>query len=123
MIIKQLTDSGEILKVVNHPDIISRISVDSFTPVFGNWIVYFGCYIKNKIASLMVYHLYEDGLKCHFYCLPEYRLDYARKICRKMLKIPSKKIYVQTSDMKLKNFAAKMGFVSHKDNVMVLDNV
>jgi hypothetical protein len=120
MIIKETREISEIKKILCHPDIYDCIGDDNSPPVEEfeppSQAMYIAAYVDGDIIGLMIYHVTDKGLKCHFQVLPEYRSKYARKFARMALEFGEAKnssIYSETPVCywHIIRFAKSFGFV------------
>lgn len=92
MIIKPITDAGDIKTLLCNPAIYDTITDDNspnikdFEPPINSKYKYIGGYVNNKIIGLMVYHTYLDGNECHVQVLPEHRKEHAKEFGEQSLR-------------------------------------
>jgi len=118
MLIRETKSAEEIKTVLCHPEIYDRISddysitVEEFEPPMD--AEYIAGYVGNDIIGLMIYHINDGKLECHFQVLPEFR-QYSKEFARMALEIGKAKnasIYAEIPDCypEVIKFTTNFGF-------------
>jgi hypothetical protein len=91
LIVKETRSIAEIKKILCYPEIYKCISDDNSPPLNEfeppSEAMYVAGYVGSDIIGMMIYHVTEEGLKCHIQVLPEFRKKYAREFARMALEI------------------------------------
>lgn len=106
-----MTSLRDVEIVLHDPDIVKKLGYSALPEALTD-MTHIGCYVDNKIASLLYV---QPNKKGHFYCLKPYRRR-AAEFAKESLKLAPHDIWFSLPNKNLENFAMKIGFVKGASN-------
>lgn len=108
----RLIDNKEAAAFIQH--YFFEQATDDYSPetiIIPDSVLSLGKHVDGRLIAVSCYHTFMDGLKLHLYILPEYRMEWARRLAKTSLSVMSP-IYIETPTLypKVINFALKSGF-------------